>query len=178
MTVKIGKTTIDVIQGDIVEQPVEAIVNAANDHLWMGGGVAGAIKRRGGDIIETEAIKQGPIQTGTVVVTSGGALPAQRVIHAAVMGQDLQTNADIIARATRAILQRTEDDGFVSVAIPALGTSVGGFSMQHCAKIMIENTIAFFQAKRSITLVRFVLFSDDAQKVFSSELKRVFSAHK
>src|ERR671924_1880163 len=89
-------TTHEVVQGDITEFTVDAIVNAANNHLWMGAGVAGAIKHRGGQIIEDEAVRQGPIPVGEAVVTGGGSLKARYVIHAAAMGPDLVTNADLI----------------------------------------------------------------------------------
>src|SRR6266516_7915934 len=97
---QIEGTTLEVVQGDITEWAVEAIVNAANNHLWMGAGVAGAIKRKGGPEIEAEAVRQGPIPVGEAVVTGGGALKARYVIHAAAMGQDLTTSADLIHQAT------------------------------------------------------------------------------
>ena len=96
----IGATTIEVIQGDITACAVDALVNAANNHLWMGAGVAGAIKRQGGQVIEDEAVRQGPIAVGAAIVTGGGLLKARHVIHAAAMGQDLVTNADLIRQAT------------------------------------------------------------------------------
>src|SRR2546430_13780599 len=93
--------TIEVAEGDIAAEDVDAIVNAANNHFWMGSGVAGAIKARGGEAIEREAMAQGPVEPGECVVTTGGRLPARYVIHAAVMGQDLDTSAPLIERATR-----------------------------------------------------------------------------
>ena len=104
------ETTVDVHVGDITELEVDAIVNAANNHLWMGAGVAGAILRKGGARIQTEAVAQGPIQIGDAVVTTGGDLKARPVIHAAVMGQDLTTDADKIARATRKHLDARPGD--------------------------------------------------------------------
>ncbi|MDQ3830194.1 MAG: macro domain-containing protein, partial [Candidatus Tectomicrobia bacterium] len=88
MRKQVGTTTLEVVQGDITECAVDAVVNAANNHLWMGAGVAGAIKRKGGQVIEDEAVRQGPIPVGEAVVTSGGTLQARYVIHAAAMGQD------------------------------------------------------------------------------------------
>src|SRR3990172_6521069 len=96
---EIGQTVICLVPGDITALEVEAVVNAANNHLWMGGGVAGAIKRRGGASIEQEAVAQGLIRIGESVVTGGGDLKARHVIHAAVMGQDLTTNAEYIRSA-------------------------------------------------------------------------------
>jgi len=91
---------LEVVEGDIAGLAVDAIANAANDRLWMGAGVAGAIKRTGGDEIEREAVAKGPIEIGDAVATGAGQLAARWVIHAAVMGQDLRTSADAIARAT------------------------------------------------------------------------------
>ena len=84
---RIGATTLEVMQGDITTCAVDAVVNAANNHLWMGAGVAGAIKRQGGQAIEDEAVRQGPIPVGAAIVTGSGLLKARYVIHAAAMGQ-------------------------------------------------------------------------------------------
>src|SRR5687768_4302244 len=99
-TFAVPPLTIEIVEGDIAAQDTDAIVNAANNHFWMGAGVAGAIKARGGVEIEREAMAQGPVDPGRCVVTSGGRLAARHVIHAAVMGQDLVTSASIIERAT------------------------------------------------------------------------------
>ena len=118
---------IKLIQGDITDQEVDAIVNAANNHLWMGAGVAGAIKRKGGREIEDEAMKKGPIPIGEAVITSAGKLKAKYVIHAAVMGQDLTTNEEYIKNATLNSLKRAEELKIKSIAFLAFGTGVGGF---------------------------------------------------
>src|SRR5678816_3457783 len=96
---------LEVVEGDIAALEVDAIANAANTHLWMGAGVAGAIKRAGGDEIEREAIAKGPIAVGDAVATSAGRLPATGVIHGAVMGQDLRTNAALVSQTTTSVLQ-------------------------------------------------------------------------
>src|SRR5215813_8173863 len=101
MIITVGETSIETQQGDISQAAVDAVVNAANNHLWMGAGVAGALKRAGGSEVEREAVAKGPVEIGEAVVTSGGALPAKYVIHAAVMGQDLTTDRSKIGRATR-----------------------------------------------------------------------------
>jgi O-acetyl-ADP-ribose deacetylase (regulator of RNase III) len=93
--------TLEILEGDLAAQEVEAVVNAANSHFWMGAGVAGALKARGGPEIETEAMALGPVEPGGCVITSGGRLSARHVIHAAVMGQDLTTSAAFIDLATR-----------------------------------------------------------------------------
>ena len=85
---------VEVVEGDIAALEVDAIANAANDRLWMGAGVAGALKRAGGEEIEREAVAKGPIPVGDAVATGAGRLPARHVIHAAVMGQDLRTSEE------------------------------------------------------------------------------------
>ena len=95
----------ELVEGDITRREVDAIANAANDALWMGAGVAGAIKRAGGDEIEAEALAKGPIAVGEAVATGAGGLSARWVVHGAVMGQDLQTDADTIGRTTTSCLQ-------------------------------------------------------------------------
>ena len=104
MKVKVGPATVAIERGDITDREVDAIVNAANTTLAMGAGVAGAIKRKGGVIIEEEAMRQGPVEVGDAILTTGGNLNATHVIHAAVMGPDLKTDGDTIARASRAIM--------------------------------------------------------------------------
>ena len=116
---------------------MDAVANAANDHLWMGAGVAGAIKRAGGEEIEREAVAKGPIPVGSAVETTAGRLPARYVIHGAVMGQDLRTNAELIERTTRSCLEIADELGCESVALPAFGTGVGGFPLDECARIMV-----------------------------------------
>ncbi len=134
---KTDNLQLSVVIGDITEQATDAIVNAANSHLWMGAGVAGAIKDRGGGEIEREAMKLGPIEPGQAVTTSAGRLKARYCIHAAAMGQDLVTSADLISKATRSALSEAERLGLDSVAFPALGTGVGGFPPAECARLML-----------------------------------------
>lgn len=176
MKIHVGKGEISVIQGDIADQDTDAIVNAANNHLWMGAGVAGAIKRKGGVVIEQEAMAKGPIAVGTAVSTTPGTLNAKRVIHAAVMGQDLQTEADLIKKATQNSLAVAEKEGLASISLPALGTGVGGFSLYHCASLMIGVAIDFLLSASVLREVRFVLFDSVARDVFEKELKHRFTA--
>lgn len=178
MKIHVGKGEITVVLGDIADQDTDAIVNAANDHLWMGGGVAGAIKHKGGTVIEQEAMAQGPIPVGTAVVTSAGVLKAKRVIHAAVMGQDLKTNANLIEKAIRGSLWLAEQEGLGSVAVPALGTGVGGFSIFHCARVMIGVAVDFMIKATTLREVRFVLYEKETEEIFENELKNRFTAHR
>src|SRR3982751_1370845 len=96
---------LEVVEGDIAALEVDAVANAANDHLWMGAGVAGALKRAGGYEIERGAVGGGRIERATAVATGGGRLPARWSIHGAVMGQDLHTDADLVRRTTRSCLE-------------------------------------------------------------------------
>jgi len=161
---------IKVVQGDITEMEVDAIVNAANNHLWMGVGVAGAIKRKGGGEIEDEAMKKGPISVGEAVVTSAGKLKAQYVIHAAVMGQDLITNEEYMKNATSNSLKRAEELKINSVAFPAFGTGVGGFPMDRCARIMLDEVKDFSKKSKYVKEVLFVLFDKKSYDVWSVRL--------
>jgi O-acetyl-ADP-ribose deacetylase (regulator of RNase III) len=172
MIVVIGDATIETQQGDISQARVDAVVNAANNHLWMGSGVAGAIKRAGGIEIEREAVAQGPIEVGEAVVTSGGTLPAKYVIHAAAMGQDLRTDRSKISKSTRNALHRAKDIEAESIAFPALGTGVGGFPPEEAAQAMITECIAFIKSgvAPSLKKIIFVLFSSDALASFEKQL--------
>ncbi len=161
---------LEVIEGDITRCEYDALVNAANNHLWMGGGVAGALKRAGGREIEAEAVKKGPVPVGEAVVTGAGKLKAKYVIHAAVMGQDLQTNAEIIRQATKNSLQRAAEMGAKSIAFPALGTGVGGFPLEACARIMIGAVIELASQLPNLERVVFILYGEPAYRVFQKEL--------
>jgi O-acetyl-ADP-ribose deacetylase (regulator of RNase III) len=160
---------LTVLEADITQQEVDAIVNAANDRLWMGGGVAGAIKRAGGQEIEDEAVRKGPVKVGEAVVTGAGRLRARYVIHAVTMGQDLQTSAEIIREATRSALRRAAELNLRSVAMPALGTGVGGFPLGACAKIMVE-TAREETRDTSIERVIFVVRGEEARRAFAAAL--------
>jgi O-acetyl-ADP-ribose deacetylase (regulator of RNase III) len=157
--------TLEVVDGDIAHQPTAAVVNAANNELWMGAGVAGAIKAAGGDQIEADAMAQGPVEPGQCVVTTFGRLPRPRfVIHAAVMGQDLRTSAALIGTATRNALKIAEELRIVSVAFPALGTGVGGFPIDSCARVMIEAIRDHVSAATTLRQIRLVLFGQTAYR--------------
>ena len=162
---------IEVYQGDITQLELEALVNAANNRLWMGGGVAGALKRAGGKEIEAEAVKKGPIPVGEAIVTGAGKLKAKYIIHAAVMGQDLQTDTEKIRQATRNSLLRGDELGIKSLAFPALGTGVGGFPLDECARIMIDEVRQYSAGKTGLEKVVFVLFDQPAYQAFKQELE-------
>ncbi len=161
------KIKIRLIQGNITEQEVDAIVNAANNHLWMGAGVAGAIKRKGGNEIEKEAMSKGPLPIGEAVVTKAGSLKAKYVIHAVVMGQDLVTNEEYIKNAAFNSLKRAEELKIKSIAFPAFGTGVGGFSIDGCARIMLDEIKNFSKKTEFLKEVRFVLFDRKSYNIWS-----------
>lgn len=170
MSQKSQRLEIKIVQGDITEQEVDAIVNAANDHLWMGAGVAGAIKRKGGVGIEKEAMSKGPVPVGEAVVTSAGDLRAKYIIHAAVMGQDLTTNEEYIRDATLNSLKKAEELKIESIAFPAFGTGVGGFPVDECAQIMIRVVKDFSKDAEFVEEVRFVLFDNKSYDIWNVRL--------
>ena len=155
---------LEVVEGDITQLDVDALANAANNELWMGAGVAGAIKRAGGAEIEQEAVAQAPIAVGQAVATGAGNLRAKHVVHAAVMGQDLQTSAELISQATRRTLEVAYELGSRSLAMPAFGTGVGGFPIGQCAELMVTEARAFEPA--NLERVVFAVFGHDAEQAF------------
>jgi O-acetyl-ADP-ribose deacetylase (regulator of RNase III) len=160
---------LEVVDGDITELDVDAIANAANNQLWMGAGVAGAIKRAGGVEIEREAVAKGPIEVGEAVATGGGRLKAKHVVHGAVMGQDLQTNADLVRRTTRRCLEVADGLGARSLALPAFGTGVGRFPLSECAQIMVEEASTF--DPQALEHVIFAVFGREAREAFEAALE-------
>jgi len=159
---------LEVEEGDIAALEVDAIANAANDHLWMGSGVAGALKRAGGDEIEREAVAKGPIPLGTAIATGAGRLKAQHLLHGAVMGQDLRTNADLVRRTTRSCLELADELGARALALPAFGTGVGGFPLGECARIMVDEARAY--EPQTLERVVFAVFGDEARRAFEGAL--------
>ena len=161
---------IEVYKGDITQLELDALVNAANNRLWMGGGVAGALKRAGGKEIEDEAVKKGPIPIGEAIVTAAGKLKAKYIIHAAVMGQDLKTDAEKIRQATKDSLLRADELGIKSIVFPALGTGVGGFPLDECARIMIGQVRQHSARETELRRVVFALYDEPAYQAFKQEL--------
>ncbi len=167
---RIGAATVRVVQEDLTRLAVDAIVNAANDRLWMGGGVAGAIKRRGGEEIEREATALGPVLLGEAVATGAGQLGVRHVIHAVTMGQDLQTGEEIIRRATRSALRVADSLRARSVALPALGTGVGGFPAARAAEVMLRETATYLRAGSGLDEVVFALYDAGTYDAFLAAL--------
>lgn len=163
---------IEVVKGDITKTDTEVIVNAANNSFWMGAGVAGAIKAAGGDIIEKEAVRKGPVMPGEAVYTTAGKLPFKLVIHAAVMGQDLRTSDKYIRQATISSLNIAENLNIESIAFPAFGTGVGGFPLKACANIMITAVRGYEPLAKRIRRVQFCLFDEYGYSLFLERLNR------
>lgn len=172
MKTTVGKTAIEIVAGDIAKLDVDAVANAANTELWMGAGVAGAIKAVGGREIEAEAMRQGPIKVGEAVVTAGHGLAARWVIHAAVMGPDLRTSESAIAAATTATLALADRRKIRSVALPAFGTGVGGYPHYDCARIMLAEVVRYLTAhpKTRLQLVVFSAFDAVTKAAFTHAL--------
>jgi O-acetyl-ADP-ribose deacetylase len=158
-----------VVEGDITALEADAVANAANNELWMGAGVAGAIKRAGGAEIEQEAVALGPIEVGEAVATGAGRLKARHVIHGAVMGQDLRTDADLVGRTTRRCLELADELGSRSLALPAFGTGVGGFPLDECARIMVGAARTF--EPTNLERVVFAVYGADAESAFRAALE-------
>jgi len=164
---------IEIVKQDLTQANTEAIVNAANNHLWMGSGVAGAIKAAGGKSIEEQAIAKGPILPGGAIFTSAGTLRFKAVIHAAVMGQDFRTSDKLIRQATVASLNVAEQLGLTSVAFPAFGTGVGGFPMRACAHLMIHTVDGYQPLAKSLQRVQFCLLDEYGEMLFQETLTKL-----
>lgn len=163
---------LEVVIGDITQADTEAIVNAANNELWMGGGVAGAIRRAGGAEVEREAMAQGPINPGEAVATTAGhlPLPVRWVIHAATMGPDLETSEDYIRRATASALSVAARAGAASISFPLLGTGVGGFAVARAAQLMVEECRrSAAQLERVVFIVRDEYAADALREALAYE---------
>ncbi|MFW3147070.1 MAG: macro domain-containing protein [Thermoplasmatota archaeon] len=158
---------LKLLQGDISRVEADIIVNAANNHLWMGSGVAGAIRQRGGRTIEDEAVAKGPVEVGTAVATTAGELNARYVIHGAVMGQDLRTDPHIIEKTTLSCLELADELGAGSIALPAFGCGVGGVSYRDCASAMKRAIIGYGNSHPDSEMeLMMVLFGGEAYSVF------------
>jgi O-acetyl-ADP-ribose deacetylase (regulator of RNase III) len=164
---------IIMIQGDITEMDVDAIVNAANNDLKLGAGVAGAIRRKGGPSIQEECDRIGRIPVGEAAVTGGGELKARYVIHAASMSLGSSTTEESLRLSTRNSLLRGHKKGLKSMAFPAIGAGIGGFPVKRCAEIMIGEVRQFLQRPTSLEKVYFVLFGEDTHEVFQTVYREI-----
>ena len=166
-------TRIELWNGDICELEVDAIVNAANLSLWMSTGVAGEIKRAGGDAIEFAAVRQAPVPLGEAVVTPAGRLAARVVIHAVSLDLDRRTNAEIIDRAVRSAMARARELRVTSIAFPAMGTGVGGFPIDEAARVTVRAVRDELGRSPTIEFVTFAMRGAAAYHAFAVALAAI-----
>ncbi len=162
---------IEILQGDLTEMDADAIVNAANNELQLGGGVAGVIRRKGGPAIQEECDAIGTIPLGGAAITSGGKLKARYVIHAASMELGGRTSAASLRSSTAHALRIAAQKGLKSIAFPAVGTGIAQFPVRECADIMLREAAKHFEQPTPVEKVYFVLFDQAALATFVATLK-------
>ena len=167
---------IVIISGDLVEQEVDAIVNAANSELVLGGGVAGAIRMRGGPAIQQECDAHGPVRAGEAAITGGGALPAHHVIHAASMELGGTTTSRALRSSMQHAFRLAREKGVRTIAIPAVGTGIARFPIEKCAIIMADCLRDALIGGWAPDEVRFVLFDEAAKRAFEGPFLAFFKA--
>jgi len=171
----IEKTTIRLVQGDITERDVDAVVNAANSYLKHGGGVAGAIVRRGGQIIQEESEKIGFVPVGHAAITGAGELRAKWVIHAVGprMGEGDEDNK--LKSAVLSSLQIASDRGLKSISLPAISSGIYGFPKDRCAAVLVEEAYRYVKEHTgtSLELIEFCVFDDQAAEYFTTEVEKI-----
>jgi O-acetyl-ADP-ribose deacetylase (regulator of RNase III) len=165
-----NRKTIQLVNGNITERNVDAIVNAANSYLKHGGGVAAAIVRQGGNLIQQESDKIGFVPVGSAVVTSAGKLPSKAVIHTVgpKMGEDEDNK---LRKAVQSSLILASEKGFKSVSMPAISSGIYGFPKDRCAKILVNESIDFLKNNdnTSIETVEFCIIDNETLECFKSE---------
>ena len=171
--VKVNRTFIELVQGDITNLATDAIVNAANAALQLGGGVAGAIRRRGGPKIQEECNKIGGTSVGGAVITTGGKLKAKYVIHAVGPRYREGGEDEKLTNATLNSLKLADEKGLKSIAFPAINTGIFGFPKDRCARIMLSATIAYLKGSTGLENVVFCLYDSDTFKIFQRELEEM-----
>jgi O-acetyl-ADP-ribose deacetylase (regulator of RNase III) len=175
MRAQIKNTALELIQGDITELATDAIVNAANERLAHGGGVAGVISRKGGPDIQSESdawVRQhGSVPTGSAAITSGGRLKARHVIHAVGPVYDgTPRSAELLASAVYAALQMADEHGLKSIALPAISTGIFGYPIEEAAQVMLRAAIEYLEGTTRLEWVVFCLYGQSAFEVFAREL--------
>ena len=175
MKVQIDDKTLELLEGDITEMETEAIVNAANARLILGGGVAGAIRRKGGAKIQEECNRIGGTFVGGAVITTGGNLKAQHVIHAVGPRMGEGNEDEKLKNAVLNSLSLADEQNLKSISFPAISTGIFGFPIQRCAEIMLRITIDNLKGKSSLERIVFCLFGKDSYEVFANQLKKEIS---
>jgi O-acetyl-ADP-ribose deacetylase (regulator of RNase III) len=176
MKVTVNRTILELVEGDITELEVDAIVNAANEHLAHGGGVAGAISRKGGPIIQEESYKwvreHGPVPTGSAAITSGGRLKARYVIHAVGPVYDgTPLSAELLAAAVRAALRLADENRVKSVAMPAISTGIFGYPVAEAAAVILRTVLEYLNGDTMLERVVCCLYGRPTFDIFVRELK-------
>lgn len=173
MKVNVNDTTIELVKGDITNMDTDAIVNAANAQLQLGGGVAGAIRRKGGPTIQSECNKIGGTPAGTAVITTGGNLKAEHVIHAVgpMMGEGNEDEK--LKNATRNSLKVAGENNLKSITFPAISTGIFGYPLDRCSEIMLEQAADYASKGTELERIVFCLYDDRAYKQFESTLKQM-----
>jgi O-acetyl-ADP-ribose deacetylase (regulator of RNase III) len=171
--ITINGRILRLVEGDITEQSIDAIVNAANRHLQLGSGVAGAIRAKGGPAIQMACDEIGYCAVGGAVITGGGKLKAHHVIHAVgPHGTDRDAD-DLLVKATRASMALADQHRLKSIAFPAISTGVFGFPIDRCARLMLEAAIEYLNTQASsLNTVVFCLYGQSAYDIFAAELER------
>ncbi|TET61439.1 MAG: macro domain-containing protein [Promethearchaeota archaeon] len=168
---RVKDSLICLVQGDITELEMDAIVNAANERLILGGGVAGAIRNKGGPIIQDECNKIGGTFVGGAVITTGGNLKAKHVIHAVGPRMGEENEDEKLKNATVNSLKLMDEYNLKNIAFPAISTGIFGFPIDRCSKIMIDATKEYLQGGSQIEKVIFCLYTASDFEVFEKELK-------
>ena len=169
------RAKIGLRQGDLTDADVDAIVNAANNDLMLGGGVAGAIRVKGGPAIQNECDRIGPIALGEAAITGAGRLRARHVIHAASMRLGESTSEKNLRAATRNSLKRADENSLRTIAFPAIGTGIAGFPINRCAQVMLAEVRAHLSGPTALERVEFILFDSGALKAFERALAEMNS---
>jgi len=169
------RSKIEIRQGDLTDMDVDAIVNAANNDLKLGGGVAGAVRRKGGPQIQEECDKVGTIPVGGAAITSGGNLKARHVIHAASMELGGRTSALALRSSTAHSLRIAAQNGLKTIAFPAVGTGIAGFPLRECAELMLRETAKHLAQDTSVEKIYFVLFDQQALKTFEQAFSELLA---
>ncbi|MGB0061754.1 macro domain-containing protein [Candidatus Binatus sp.] len=167
------RAKISLRQGDLTDADADAIVNAANNQLMLGGGVAGAIRIKGGPAIQNECDRIGPIALGEAAITGAGRLRARHVIHAASMRLGESTSEANLRAATRNSLTRADENALKTIAFPALGTGIAGFPIERCAQVMLEEVRAHLSGPTTLERIDFVLFDRRSLEIFELVLEKM-----
>lgn len=175
MKVNIENCILELIEGDITEMQTDAIVNAANARLILGGGVAGAIRRKGGPEIQQECNKIGGTFVGGAVITTAGNLKAKHVIHAVGPQMGEGNEDEKLTNATLNSLKLADENNLKSISFPAISTGIFGFPIERCAEIMLKTTIDYLKSTTSLEKVIFCLFGRDSYQIFANQLNREIS---